>query len=390
MSTFLKVLFILMALKLIVHVYIPNGNNVCKTFTDYYFPEGNENCYYDPDGLLETPELIKKYAGIVETHEVTSEDGYVLTMFRIPAPNPKGVILIHHSIATYSQVYFFQGNDSLAITLWRNGFDVWLANQRGTSYSNRHVNMTKRDYGYWNFSFHEMGIYDVSSELELIREKTNNSQVTYFGHSLGGTIGLVYASLKSFDAVKYLKNMILVTPATTMQFPTITYGIGKILFPILEFVTNILQSGSPLIGLHFIVAASRIFMRFFPPIQIIAVLLLWFLCGFTPEETDPLIGSSHFKMYDYGLENNVEVYGNGSAPLYPLENIMVPTLIISSARDVLVPQIDCENVFGKLSQQAKLYGHWKISELNHLDFLAGLSRQKVVFERLTFLLKTDL
>ena len=84
-----------------------------------------------------------------------------------------------------------------------------------------------------------MGIYDVSSELELIREKTNNSQITYFGHSLCGTIGLVYASLKSFDAAKYLKNMVLVTPATTMQSPTITYGIGKILFPILEVCDHV-------------------------------------------------------------------------------------------------------------------------------------------------------
>lgn len=65
------------------------------------------------------PELIKKYAGQVEIHDVTTEDGYILTLYRIPRQNPKGVILIHHSIATYSHIYMWQGNNSLGMNQFK-------------------------------------------------------------------------------------------------------------------------------------------------------------------------------------------------------------------------------------------------------------------------------
>ena len=59
-----------------------------------------------------------------------------------------------------------------------------------------------------------MGLYDVTSELELIQSKTNGSQVIFFGHSLGSAIGLIYSALKPIQASKYLKTMILLaTPA---------------------------------------------------------------------------------------------------------------------------------------------------------------------------------
>ncbi|RZC36685.1 Abhydro lipase domain containing protein, partial [Asbolus verrucosus] len=194
----------------------------------YFRSHVSENCYYDPDLTLKTPQIIAKYAGAVEIYDVTTQDGYILKLFRIPRINPKGVILIHHSIATYSRIYLWQGNNSLgehigkfehlitfkiiALTLWHNGYDVWLANHRGTSYSNKHVNMTTSDYSYWDFSFHEIGLYDVSSEIEFIRKKTNGMKIIYIGHSLGSGVGLVYASLKSDQARAYLKSMILLAP----------------------------------------------------------------------------------------------------------------------------------------------------------------------------------
>ncbi|GLG98546.1 Lipase [Gryllus bimaculatus] len=38
----------------------------------------------EEDAYLSCPELITKYGYPVEQHEVTTEDGYILTVFRIP------------------------------------------------------------------------------------------------------------------------------------------------------------------------------------------------------------------------------------------------------------------------------------------------------------------
>jgi hypothetical protein len=44
---------------------------------------------------------------------MTTEDGYILTMFRIPRENPKGAILLQHPVSVNSRIYMSQGNNSL-------------------------------------------------------------------------------------------------------------------------------------------------------------------------------------------------------------------------------------------------------------------------------------
>ncbi|XP_063923589.1 lipase member J-like isoform X2 [Zophobas morio] len=385
--------------------------NGCRHFRDYYYPDDNENCYYDPDTTLSIPQLIEKYAGKVELHNVTTEDGYIITMFRIPNGNRKGVILLHHSIATHSHIYLWQGNNSLALTLWRDGFDVWLANQRGTIFSDKHVNMTKYDFAYWDFSVHEMGLYDVTSELELIQSKTNGSQVIFFGHSLGSAIGLIYSALKPIQASKYLKTMILLaTPAYFEHGTSLVFLFIRLSSYIKAFM-DLIHLGSPLILLPFIIPVSRVFLRLFPFILFVVNVFVWQCCGYTPSETDPTFfnydgaiyadnfswktlahfgqlanARNRFQMYDYGEKENLKIYGQKIPPLYPLQNITVPTLLVSSYNDTLVSLKDCENLYQQLSPKAKVHGHWKISGLNHLDYHLGLHRKEIfVHELLEFL-----
>jgi esterase/lipase len=91
-------------------------------------------------------------------------------------------------------------------------------------------------------------------------------------------------------------------------------------------------------------------------------------------------------MYDYGKERNLQIYGEEIPPLYPIGNISVPTLIVSSDNDSLVTEQDTEFLYNKLSPEAKVHGHWKISGLNHLDYHLGLHRRELfVNDLLTFL-----
>lgn len=45
--------------------------------------------------------------------------------------------------------------------------------------------MTINDHEFWDFSFDEMGQYDIVTNVNFVLEKTNASKITYIGHSQG-------------------------------------------------------------------------------------------------------------------------------------------------------------------------------------------------------------
>lgn len=71
------------------------------------------------------------------------------------------------------------------------GYDVWLGNARGNAYSRSHVNLTTDDKEYWNFSFDEMGKYDVPAALDYVlayQKGGKRKTLSYIGHSMGTTM----------------------------------------------------------------------------------------------------------------------------------------------------------------------------------------------------------
>ena len=73
---------------------------------------------------------------------------------------------------------------TLAGSLANRGYDVWMGNNRGTLYSDKH----RRDGEWslkekWNFSWAEMGLYDLPAEIDKIMEVTGKPKVTLLGYS---------------------------------------------------------------------------------------------------------------------------------------------------------------------------------------------------------------
>ena len=62
-----------------------------------------------------------------------------------------------------------------------------MTSSRGTIHSNKHVKYTVKDRQYWNFTVHEMALYDVPTYLNYILDITEHDQVIYIGHSQGTT-----------------------------------------------------------------------------------------------------------------------------------------------------------------------------------------------------------
>jgi len=70
-----------------------------------------------------------------------------------------------------------------------SGYDVWLGNTRGTSYSSESAdpNVSPSSPDFWDFSQHEMGLYDLPATFDYIKRASNQSSLYYIGHSLGAT-----------------------------------------------------------------------------------------------------------------------------------------------------------------------------------------------------------
>lgn len=109
-----------------------------------------------------------------EAHEVKTNDGYILTMFRIvgdqngeqiPYQGSKGPLLLQHGFLTDSISWFHFSDESkpaLPVRLFQEGFDVWLGNNRGTMNSRGHVKLDPDvDHSFWDFSHHHFAAFDI-------------------------------------------------------------------------------------------------------------------------------------------------------------------------------------------------------------------------------------
>jgi len=82
-------------------------------------------------------------------------------------------VMLQHGLINSADVYLSHRENSIAIQLANQGYDVWLTNSRGSKYSRKHVKYdADTDPEFWNFSFVEMGQFDLPAFIEHILEKT--------------------------------------------------------------------------------------------------------------------------------------------------------------------------------------------------------------------------
>ena len=71
------------------------------------------------------------------------------------------------------------------------GYDVWMMNNRGTTYSRNHTKFCPTCQEFWNFSWHESAIGDYPATIDYILKTTKQQSLYFIGHSMGGTQYLV-------------------------------------------------------------------------------------------------------------------------------------------------------------------------------------------------------
>ncbi|KAM8716819.1 hypothetical protein ACLKA7_003656 [Drosophila subpalustris] len=170
----------------------------------------------EEDSKLTTVMIIKKYRYPVETHFVTTPDGYILCLHRIPRPGAP-VILMVHGLMSSSVIWVQMGpSNGLAFKLYNQGYDVWMLNTRGNIYSQQHKNPNIKPSVYWAFSFHEIGVLDLPATIDMVISVSKQPQIQYIGHSQGSTSFFVMCS----ELPQYADKIILMqalSPTVFMQ-----------------------------------------------------------------------------------------------------------------------------------------------------------------------------
>ncbi|XP_017758978.1 PREDICTED: lipase 3-like isoform X2 [Eufriesea mexicana] len=155
----------------------------------------NFNGKPDPNDGLNTLQLIRKEGYSAEAHVVLTDDGYLLTMHRIPGKPKASAIFLQHGVLGSSADWVILGKEkALAYLLADQGYDVWLGNFRGNTYSRAHISLSSDDPKFWNFSWHESGVYDLPAMITYIVKLKEDFLRAYIGFSMGTTCFYVMAT----------------------------------------------------------------------------------------------------------------------------------------------------------------------------------------------------
>ncbi|KAG5668710.1 hypothetical protein PVAND_016639 [Polypedilum vanderplanki] len=337
-----------------------------------------------------------------EIHKVETADNYLLTLHRIKPrkfTNSSQVVLLVHGICCTSSEFLSSKRTSLAIFLFENGFDVFLGNVRGNKYSKSHKNLNHENKEFWNFSLHELGIFDLAAFIDFILKFTKNKKLFYIGHSQGATIPLILLSSKP-EYNEKIYQLHLSAPAPFMShFPNVLikkYGKQAVK----TFTKNNLINLTPIIEVLHQNLYKHCSLN--QPLYFITCMIVEFLIlgdNFTKLEADhetfdklltflspnvsstqvlhffQFIESGKFRQFDYGRKKNLEKYGMIEPPEYDLKKVVTPTYIYCAERDRVVARKDIEHLREILPN---VITYKLLKNYNHIDFDIGINARKDV------------
>ncbi|PIA32379.1 hypothetical protein AQUCO_04500172v1 [Aquilegia coerulea] len=360
----------------------------------------------DADGICATRVAIYGYT--CEEHTVTTPDGYILSMQRIPtgisgAAASRPPVLLQHGLLMDGITWLLNAPDeSLAFILADNGFDVWIANTRGTRYSRGHTSLSPDDSVYWDWSWDELVTNEFPATLQYVHDQTGQN-LHYVGHSLGTLIPL--ASFAQGKKPDMLISAALMSP--------IAY-LGQVSSPLAKAAADsFLAEDLYWLGVNE-----------FDPKGIAVLKLLKLICNkpgvdcfdlmttFTgkncclnssntevflanePQSTSTknmvhlaqMMRGGTIAMYDYeDSDDNMKHYGQTTPPVYNMTSIpsSIPLFLSYGGEDALSDANDVQILLGSLKNHD---GHQFVVQYQynyaHADFVMGVNANQIVYDPL--------
>ncbi|KAM2203791.1 hypothetical protein ACFX1S_023511 [Malus domestica] len=347
--------------------------------------------------------------------EVTTQDGYILSLQRIPEGRgsdssgggggiKKPPVLIQHGVLVDGVTWLLNSPDrNLPLILADNGFDVWIANTRGTRFSRRHTSMDPDDPKFWNWSWDELVAFDLPAVFDFVYGKAGQ-KINYVGHSQGTLIAL--ASLSEGKLVDQMKSAALLSPIAYLSHMKTALGVaaaktfvGEIttLFGLAEFNPK----GDP--ETQYLDALCA-----YPGVDCYDLLqavtgkncclnssTIDLFLENEPQSTSTknmvhlaqTVRGGKLAKYNYGRPDyNLMHYGEFNPPVYNLANIPhdLPLFLSYGGQDALSDPRDVACLLDglKLHDAGKLTVQY-VENYAHADFIMGLNAKDIVYNQVT-------
>lgn len=368
----------------------------------------------DPEVNMNAAQLIRSKGYPCIEYKVQTADGFILGLQRIPygrnAKNKNGkkqVAFLQHGLLTASTNWITNlANESLAFILADAGYDVWLGNMRGNTYSKEHVKYSIDSDEFWDWTWYEMAAYDLPAMINFATHTTGQKDLFYIGHSQGSLIAFTQLSrdkelakkIKLFVAlgpVAYLGNM--KSPLKYLAwFAPEMRDIFRI-FGVRDFMPN--DEFMKFLARFVCDTETRVFCECF----------IFLISGFDAKQLNDsrlpvyvahapagtsvknmvhysqMYETGRFQNYDYGsIEKNQKHYGQSYPPQFHPENITTPMALFSGKDDWLADPKDVNKLKRKLKS---LKYFTMIDDWDHLDFIWAMDAKKVVYDKVMALLK---
>ncbi|KAL0110379.1 hypothetical protein PUN28_013789 [Cardiocondyla obscurior] len=299
----------------------------------------------------------------------------------------------------------------LAFILADEGYDVWLGNARGNMYSRKHYLPDIKKELYWDFSWHEIGVYDLPAMIDYVLKTTGREKLFYLGHSQGTTAFFVMASERPEYQDK-IQAMVAMAPVAFCS---------RMNNPILQFIarfTGPINGLMDLIGMYEFKPTGEALKLFAKLVcaedaitQPLCSNILFLIAGFNKDQfnatllptilqhtpagsstkqvlhysqlikTGFVITSGKFRQYDYSWFANLLKYGSLSPPDYDLGKIKVPISLHYGTNDWLLDVKDVDKLYKELGNP---FGKFRVphEKFNHLDFMWAKDAKDLLYDKI--------
>ncbi|KAG9241395.1 Alpha/Beta hydrolase protein [Calycina marina] len=187
------------------------------TFEDFIPTEGG------PDPLICDAGYYARRVGLeLEEHKVRTEDGFIISLWHIYNPHeftpltpeehgargpdvfndshpssppkssvtPKFPVLMIHGLLQSAGAYCTNDDESLAFYLCKEGYDVWIGNNR-CGFNPEHTSLNYADPRMWAWNIRQMGVMDLPALTSRVLSETGFEKLGLVAHSQGTTQAFV-------------------------------------------------------------------------------------------------------------------------------------------------------------------------------------------------------
>ncbi|XP_047513455.1 lipase 3-like [Pieris napi] len=360
------------------------------------------------DANMNATQLLMKHQYSVEEHVVRTDDGYILTVFRVLPREHKNVkapvVFLMHGLLGSADDWLLM-DKSLAYMLADAGYEVWLGNARGSKYSRKHVSKHPAQADFWKFSIDEIAHHDLPAMIDYALQTSKQQKLFYVGHSQGTTAFFALASTRpeyrNKIAMMYaLAPMVYMTntrsPLLRMMSPNSPFydylqhqfGNGELKLSkelVHTIGGNMCQNQ---IGCKHICGNVNFVVTGMNPTNmdadLVPVIMSHVPAGASTRQIKQFgqaVAANELRKYDFGAEINTKVYGNSQPPRYNMTDVKVPVALYYSDEDWMAHPWDVERLHQELPDVRDFY-RIPDEHFNHMDFQFSRRAPAVVNQRL--------